>query len=216
MKHAQSKALFAYWNGVRSGRRAPERAEIDPAAIRDLLPDTFILEVEDKISFAYRLAGTRVCAAFGHELRGEDFLMPWSRPDRDALSTLLWSVLDEGAAAVAGWKGISARGHSLSFEMLLLPLLLNGDGSLRVLGSSAAFEAPFWFGAQPIVRAELVSLRILWPDGVPAFDWQGTRGSTRDRNPDSGPVEPPVPALAALRTEPIRIRHLAVYEGGRK
>jgi hypothetical protein len=216
MKHAQSKALFAYWNGVRAGRRAPERAEIDPAAIRDLLPDTFILEIEDKTSLAYRLAGTRVCAAFGHELRGKDFLMPWSRPDRDALSTLVWSVLDEGAAAVAGWKGMSARGHWLSFEMLLLPLLLNGDVSARVLGSSAAFEAPFWFGAQPIVRAEIVSVRILWPDGVPVFGAEGTRGSARDRKLDSRPDEHIGSALAALRAEPIRIRHLAVYEGGRK
>ena len=50
MRHAASESLYAYWNEVRRGRLAPERLEIQPARIGNLLLDTFILERVDERS----------------------------------------------------------------------------------------------------------------------------------------------------------------------
>jgi len=201
VKQALTRSLFAHWNELRGTRDAPERSEIDPAAIRGVLPDTFILEIEERNRFRYRLAGTRLCAAFGDELRGREILDPWPVEDRAALSSLLWSVVDEGAGAVCGWRGITARGHTMAFEMLLLPLRLDGERTRRVLGCSVPCTEAFWLGTDPIETAELASLRIVWPDGTPGFLEGAAAG-----------LAPPKAEAAA---PPFRVGHLAVYQGGR-
>src|SRR5680860_1013092 len=78
MRHENSRILFAYWERIRSGRQAPRREEIEPSDIRHLLGDTFILDVSGSLrTISYRLAGTRLCAAYGKELKGMGFLVPW-------------------------------------------------------------------------------------------------------------------------------------------
>ena len=45
MKHPSNRELFNYWNERRGERLAPERADIEPAAIRQVLGDTFVIEM---------------------------------------------------------------------------------------------------------------------------------------------------------------------------
>ena len=68
MRHDSSVALFQYWNRLRDGRPAPRRTEIEPADIKTLLADTFIMEKDVRGEAVFRLAGTRVCAIYGREL----------------------------------------------------------------------------------------------------------------------------------------------------
>src|SRR5437879_727021 len=74
MKHATIRALFDYWNERRGWRIAPERNDIDPDAIRRVLADTFILAYNESQGHPFRIAGTRVAALFGCELKNEAFL----------------------------------------------------------------------------------------------------------------------------------------------
>ena len=46
MKHAASRELYAYWQERRGKRPAPERTEIEPGAIRQVLSDAFILALD--------------------------------------------------------------------------------------------------------------------------------------------------------------------------
>jgi hypothetical protein len=62
MKLDGSIALFQYWDRLRAGRLAPKRTEIEPADIKTLLADTFILEKDARGEAVFRLAGTRLCA----------------------------------------------------------------------------------------------------------------------------------------------------------
>ena len=62
-EHAASRELYAYWQERRGTRAAPERAEIEPGAIRQVLSDAFILALDGGAGHPFRLAGTRVCAA---------------------------------------------------------------------------------------------------------------------------------------------------------
>src|SRR6185436_10758974 len=77
MKHATSRELYQYWDRVRRGQPAPKRSDIEPSDIRRILADTFILEVTDRETYAIRLAGTRICALYGREIKGTNFLDLW-------------------------------------------------------------------------------------------------------------------------------------------
>ena len=56
---------------------------------------------------------------------------------------------------------------------MLLPLIHAGDTINRILGAITAIEPPFWLGAEPLIRQEIVELNLHWPDGTPAFMTQG-------------------------------------------
>src|SRR5215469_2101579 len=71
MKHAACRELYAYWDERRGKRPAPERAEIEPGAIRHVLSDALILGLDAGTGHPFRLAGTRMCALFGRELKNE-------------------------------------------------------------------------------------------------------------------------------------------------
>ena len=43
MKHPSSREFYAYWDEKRGGARAPDRSEIEPGAVRELLGDIFVL-----------------------------------------------------------------------------------------------------------------------------------------------------------------------------
>jgi len=58
-------------------RAAPERSDIEPDAIRRALADTFIVAYDRGNGHAVRIAGTRLCAAFGREFRGAAFIDLW-------------------------------------------------------------------------------------------------------------------------------------------
>ena len=62
MKNTATRDLYGYWDQLRGQRPAPERVDIDPGAIRRVLGDTFIVEIDKNRSFPFRLAGTRNCA----------------------------------------------------------------------------------------------------------------------------------------------------------
>ena len=79
MKHAASRELYTYWQALRGRRPAPQRAEIEPGAIRHVLSEAFIVALDRGAGYPFRLAGTRVCALFGRELKGESFLEPLGR-----------------------------------------------------------------------------------------------------------------------------------------
>jgi hypothetical protein len=165
MKAAATRDLFAYWNGLRGARAAPERSDVDPAAIRRTLGDTFILEADAGAGYPFRLSGSRICDVTGHEMKGEAFLSLWREPDRTTLLDALATVSDDAAVAVVGAQGSTELGRRLDLEIGLLPLRHRGRTHARVLGSLAAVETPYWLGACPVTRFELASLRMIWPSG---------------------------------------------------
>lgn len=64
MQQEITTKLYAYWNGIRNGRIAPQRFEVDPTQISGLLRETFIAECSALKSFRFRLAGMAVRAPF--------------------------------------------------------------------------------------------------------------------------------------------------------
>lgn len=150
MKHAASRELYAYWEKQCGKRPAPERSEIEPGAIRQVLSDTFILALDGGAGHPFRLAGTRVCALFGRELKGEPFIGLWAAVSQPVLRDLIAILNDERVGTVAGVTAQSADGEPIELEFLLLPLAAGRPGLARAIGVLAPLQIPEWLGASPI------------------------------------------------------------------
>jgi len=209
MNQNGSITLFHYWNRLRDGRPAPKRSEVEPADIKSLLADTFILERDTRGQAVFRLAGTRLCACYGRELKGFSFPSLWREKDQRLVSRLIHGVFDQKSVVLIMFEGFSRNGRSNKFELLALPL----DGGIenpRCLGVVSAAEKPFWLGADPITDAMIDSIRVIDPEkellnNRPAI-------SVPSLVPDEIEAPETISALGRAR----RIRHLVVFDGGRE
>lgn len=165
MRHPSARALHAYWDRLRAGRAAPERAEIEPGQIRRLLGDVFLLENTENPRYAVRLAGTRLCALIGHEMRGRSFGAFFAADDRPTLFGLIEGVADGQTPAVSGLIGETDDGRSLDLEMILLPLRHRGKTHARILGAIVPLDVPYWTGTTPLARLRIKTLRMVIRSG---------------------------------------------------
>lgn len=177
MRLAQSRELYAYWNRLRGARSAPERAEIDPVAIHGLLADTFILEINRRAGYPFRIAGARTSALFMSELRGRPFLAIWDETSRGEIEQMLETVTDEASPIVGGAVAKAGPFQALDLELLILPLRHRGATHSRVIGVCAPAAAPNWLGLAPIAPMALQSTRVMRRD-----DQQAAPAITRDKS----------------------------------
>lgn len=161
MKHPSNRELFDYWNLRRGRRPAPDRADIEPGAIRRVLADTFILSYDEVGGHPFRVAGTRVCAVFGRELKNERFLNLWTSLSRELAQNLVAVVAHEAVGAIASASGRAANGSLHQLELLLLPLSHRGRTDTRMLGALVPNGASHWIGAAPLHQLTLGTLRYL-------------------------------------------------------
>lgn len=209
MQQESTRALFQYWNRLRDGRAAPRRAEIEPADIKTLLADTFILEADMRGQAVFRLAGTRICAVYGRELKGFAFPSIWRNRDRHSIESVLTRVFRERTVATINYAGISNQERTADFEMLLLPLDA-GNESMRCLGISTVRQYTYWLGADPVIESSLAATRVFDPDREPPF------AEISAPDPVSAQADtPPSTELHAVTASPTRrVRHLLVLDGG--
>ena len=194
MKHASTRELHAYWTARRGTRPAPERNDIEPGAIRRVLADTFMLNFDIVGGHPFRIAGTRVCAAFGRELKGAAFVDIWAADSRELVRDILSIVATESIGVVAGVSGESRAGAALGLELLALPLAHRGGTGTRILGALVPTELPYWLGVETLGPLTLGTIRYL--------------------GPQTEPLVPPARAGHG-RTGDARARHgLLVYDGG--
>lgn len=207
MKQEGSIALFQYWNRLRKGRPAPLRTEIEPADIKSLLADTFILEKDTRGEPVFRLAGTRLCATYGRELKGYSFPLIWSQRDQRIVARLAYGTFHNKSVSVITYEGSTSGGKVNLFEMVLLPLE-GGLGSPRLLGAITPLDKPYWLGTDPVLEGRIETMRVVDPDREPLF------------------LENRAPTLAPGAAQMIdgglehgehgrRVRHLIVFEGGK-
>lgn len=159
MKHPASRELYAYWQELRGRRPAPERSEIEPGAIRQVLSDAFILALDRAAGYPFRLAGTRLCALFGRELKGESFVGLWDEASHRTIVDLLAILADEWVGTVAGVTAQNSEGETVELELLLLPLSFPRPSLARTIGVLAPFKIPQWIGSRPIGALTLGSRR---------------------------------------------------------
>jgi hypothetical protein len=161
MKHPRNRELFDYWNERRGSRAAPERIDIEPGAIRSLLGDSFVLSCVDGKDAQFRVAGTRLCALFGRELRGQTFSTIWDDESAADLRDLLTIVMEDVTGIAAGARTGIAGELSCNVELLVLPLAHRGRLGARMLGALAALERPYWLGIWPAEPLRLATVQYV-------------------------------------------------------
>ncbi|PPD43669.1 MAG: PAS domain-containing protein [Methylocystis sp.] len=161
MRQQISKDLYAYWSDLKGARAAPDRADIDPRAIRHILADTFIIEVDSDCAFPLRLSGTRLDALWRRERKGDSFVDLWREFDQPSIASALLTVIEGVTPVVAGAKAVPPGEDALELELLLLPLRHFGKTHSRVLGALSPVYQPDWLGRVGAGPLELISLRVI-------------------------------------------------------
>lgn len=159
MKHRNNHFAVGYWSLIRRGRPAPDQSDIDPKALKRLLPFVFLLDTRHSC-FVYRLAGTTLCERYGGELRGRDFLMQWDRESRAKLSALLMEALAQSKPLCLTSVGTTADCRMVEIETVLMPMTFNGSAPERFLGVAQMFDATPLLGRsiafEKLVASDLV------------------------------------------------------------
>jgi hypothetical protein len=211
MKTRASTDILRYWQSLGRAGRIPLRNDIDPGAIRAILADVFILEVDEastrrRRSLSFRLAGTRICSLFSRELRGMSFDSLWSSADLNCIDTISQKVLEEGVPARLTASSVTAEGDRIDVELMLLPLRSSEGRIDRIFGSLAPVSKPSWIGAYPLPFLTLDAHHHPAAD-VAVPEMQPRRAIARSFGT--------APQTSPLREVIARVMHLSVLDGGK-
>jgi hypothetical protein len=140
MKHPSSRQFFAYWDAKRGDARAPDRSEIEPGAVRELLGDIFVLSYDNEAGYPFRVAGTRVCALLGRDLKDASFSALFAPDNRREIEDVINYVAEEMLPAIAGITATADDGRTAHLELLLLPFNNRAHAPVSLTGVLAPFE----------------------------------------------------------------------------
>ena len=134
MKHSANREFYSYWDSKRAGAAAPERSDLEPEHVRHLLGDIFVLSCDAASGYPLRVAGTRMCALVGHDLKGQSFTNLFHENDRAEIEDILAIVAEEMIATVAGVTTRTPDGTQIHLELLLLPFSARSYSPLSMTG----------------------------------------------------------------------------------
>jgi hypothetical protein len=132
MIHSELRALYAYWNRLRAGRKTPLRSDIDPRDMNCDARNLFILENLGRGNIRFRLAGTAIGEAFGMELRGMNARSIMATGSRESFTALINEALEDPGIGYARLR--NATDESGIWEINLLPLRSDFGLIDRVIG----------------------------------------------------------------------------------
>jgi hypothetical protein len=141
MEHVNSDLMLCYWSSLRKGRIAPDQSDIEPRAIRKVLSTVFILDASVPSQPTYRLAGTQLCAWFGFELKGKNFLAHWDSQASETLAWLLHRGMTLHLPLCIHSLCSCGRDYTVSLETMLAPIGVGGSAPSRFIGLAQALDA---------------------------------------------------------------------------
>jgi hypothetical protein len=158
MKHPSNREFFTYWNEKRGEARAPDRSDFKPDAVRELLGDIFVLACDETNRYPFRVAGTRLCALTGCDLKDQSFPGLFGSESRRDVEDIITAVAEDMVPAIAGITATSAESLA-HLELLLLPFSHRAHAPLSMTGLLAPFET----GHSHLRDFKLTSWRYLHP-----------------------------------------------------
>jgi hypothetical protein len=148
------RTLHAWWLAHRGPSGIADRRDLDPAALRDVLPNLFIADIEPgPFRVRYRLVGTKAVQVIGFDITGRylDELLT-AEPEVPWLD--YYRTVHDSREPLLGSVAVSARaGGTFTYEFGLFPLSQGGATVAQV----AAVEDYFDFdltAAQLVARAQ--------------------------------------------------------------
>jgi len=126
---------------MRGTASAPDRSDIEPSAVRELLGDIFVLAYDAEAGYPFRVAGTRVSALLGRDLKDESFSALFTAQARHQIESMIAVVAEETLPAIAGLTATSESGATAHLELLLLPFSARAHAPISLTGVLAPFES---------------------------------------------------------------------------
>ncbi|MEM0947647.1 MAG: PAS domain-containing protein [Pseudomonadota bacterium] len=133
--HPVLTRVEAYWDGLRNGRDAPSRAEVDPRGLSGVLRHCFVLERIAPGLARVRVAGQAISDQMGLEMKGMPFSTLFLPEARDQLESVLERVFatpETARLAVMSPPGFKRR--RVTGQLLLLPLRCDLGTTSRAMG----------------------------------------------------------------------------------
>lgn len=147
MKHPSTREFYAYWDAKRAGAAAPERSDLEPGQVRHLLGDIFVLSCDSSAGYPFRVAGTRMCALLGHDMKGRSFTSLFRDADREEIKDILGIVAEETQATVVGVTAPAPDGTRFHLELLLLPFSARSHTPISLTGLLAPLSPMEAYGS---------------------------------------------------------------------
>ena len=207
MKTKAAIALYDYWTRKRGARAVPPRNAIEPADIAALLPDVFILERAGSEAAGFRLAGTRLCAQFGCELKGTPFAALFAPDQRGRVARIAENVMAEATPAVLAVGLVDGDLETTEAEIALLPMATRGQTADRIIGA---------FAPLPGQRQPLSAFRYATLESLGVIDPDRPRDMAGNRPPIPMPTSVMAMRPAGFGQKMSRVMHLRIFEGGRR
>lgn len=195
MRHRNTELLFGYWTKLRGGRRVPSRADVEPRAIKRLLPDLFIIDRIGRNRYQFALAGTRLCWLYGRELKESNFLSHWNGPSERQIRDLLEESL-RAAQPIAIYAIAETPDHrTLRIEIIVLPVADSRGAINRLIGAVTPLDPVMALGERKLVHQWLV-----------ASDRLGEPSAVQDiETPPDSPSGPTGPSFRASQVPYLRL-----------
>ncbi len=158
---------ITYWDGLRNGRIAPSRAEIDPRGLPGILPHCFILQRIAPGMARFRICGRHLSDVTGVEMAGLPFSSLLMPDYRDGFETTLEEVFSTPATAILALASPSGYARpEITGQMALMPLRDDLGAVTRILGcvslDGTASRAPRTFGIRDTRISEVPKGRPLY------------------------------------------------------
>jgi hypothetical protein len=186
--HPGSRKLFVHWETARAERAYPTREDFALTPVRELMADMVIIEKDHlRQSFKLRLAGTRVCSLFGHNMTGANILEGWDNFESEVISRHLDLALKELQPVLIRMRFITDTRQQVAAELIALPIQVRESNRVQLIGGLFPFREAKAIGHTHLIQRELVSARAIW-----------TEHGTRSRRPL--PVAPALPDRPAMRS----------------
>jgi len=163
VKHPSNQEFFAYWDKARGHAAAPDRNSLAPEPVRHLLGDIFVLAYDPLGGYPFRIAGTRLCARLGRDVKGESFTALFTGEAQREIEDLVGIVAEETLPTVAGVTAVTSAGGVLPLELLLLPFSPRAHTPLSLTGQIVALGET----AGTLSQFGLTSWRHIQPDPGP-------------------------------------------------
>tara|TARA_E500000318_G_scaffold48629_1_gene45752 strand:- start:7407 stop:7970 length:564 start_codon:yes stop_codon:yes gene_type:complete len=96
----EGKDFISYWSSLREGRKLPKREDIDPGAIKHLLPYIVIHDLVSPDLIRLRLIGTVVAEEYEKDITGWNYL-DMVEPARRAAASKAFFVLHEAPVGMS-------------------------------------------------------------------------------------------------------------------
>ncbi len=163
---AAAQFLSTTWHALRENHEIPLRRHFTPRLMAEYLPDIFILHHRSKGGIQFRLAGTRLCARHGQELRNQLFSSLWPKNHQVETEEMLQSVAGSNTPLCAQLSGISQMQRQNGFELVLMPVLHQDE--TQWIGAIAAHKEPYWLEADPIHHYQVQESFAITQDNLQA------------------------------------------------